>query len=205
MTENFDLLDNKALEVQVRVRPPNFQNFAYINYNSNCKLKPMQLLLSTDSVECNQIGLTAAGKQLVKRKKVLGSAMYRFENTVSEEEKVFNDRTIFHVKEIFNRISLIDAGHSSRILRRVSALRTLQSHSDAIGVQYKEERIRLEKKYHMMLQPYLVRGMELISGEVEVSETSNTGNKNHNAELLLETLLSFPHFINYAMRIRTRS
>jgi hypothetical protein len=165
----------------------------------------MQLLLSTDSVVCNQIGLTAAGKQLVKRKKVLGSAMYRFENTVSEEEKVYNDRTIFHVKEIFNRISLIDAGHSSRILRRVSALRTLQSHSDAIGVQYKEERIRLEKKYHMMLQPYLVRGMELISGEVEVSETSNTGNKNHYAELRIEIFLSFPHLINYAMRIRTRS
>lgn len=105
--------------------------------------------------------------------------MYRFENTISEEEKVFNDRTIFHVEEIFNRISMIDAGLSSRILRRVSALKTLQSHSDAIGVRYKEERIRLEKKYHVMLEPYLVRGMELISGEVEVSDTGNIGNKYH--------------------------
>jgi hypothetical protein len=131
--------------------------------------------------------------------------MHRFENTISEEEKVFNDRPIFHVKDIFNRISLVDAGLSSRILRRVSALRTLQSHSDVIGLRYKEERIRLEKKYRMMLEPYLVRGMEIISGEVEVSEASNIGKKFRRSEVLVQILLLCPHFINYAVRTRTRS
>lgn len=131
--------------------------------------------------------------------------MYRFENTISEEEKVFNDRTIFHVEEIFNRISMIDAGLSSRILRRVSALKTLQSHSDAIGLRYKEERIRLEKKYHVMLEPYLVRGMELISGEVEVSDTGNIGNKYLTVDSLMEIFIFVTSFNNFTMCTRNGS
>lgn len=154
------------------------------------------------SITSNEIALTAADKQLVRRKKVLGIAMYRFENTISEEEKVFNDRPVLHVEEIFNRTSLIDTGLSSRILRRVSALRTLQAHSDAINLQYKEERIKLEKKYHGMLDPYLVRGLEFISGEAKVSETCNIGNDCFGVEFMIKTPIFVPHVINPTMCIR---
>lgn len=69
-------------------------------------------------------------------------------------------------------------------------MRVLQSQSDAIGLGYKEERIRLEKKYQVMLEPYLVRGSELVSGEVDVpvSENCNTGKDLFSSDAVINAL-----------------